>query len=59
MALVIRSMRIKNQQVFIRAGAGIVAESDAALEYEETQHKTQTCLRALLAVSAREPLSCC
>ena len=38
----------------VQAGAGIVADSDPATEYEETQNKARALLRAI-EVAAAEP----
>lgn len=46
LALAIRTMIIKNQKAYVQAGAGIVYDSVAESEYEETQNKA----RALLEV---------
>ncbi len=46
-AIVIRSMRIKNQTVYIRAGGGIVADSQVENEWEETENKAASCIKAL------------
>jgi anthranilate synthase component 1 len=46
-AIVIRSMRIKKDTVFLRASAGIVADSVPASEYQETVNKLRACRRAL------------
>ncbi len=48
-AIAIRTMLLTNGQAFVQAGAGIVADSDPATEYEETLNKA----RALLRTSAR------
>ncbi|MEA3345396.1 MAG: chorismate-binding protein [Chloroflexota bacterium] len=37
--ITIRTIFFKNQTAFLQAGAGIVADSDPAREYEETLHK--------------------
>lgn len=46
LALAIRTMVIKDQKAYVQAGAGIVYDSIAQSEYEETQNKA----RALLEV---------
>jgi len=46
MALTIRTMVIKQNDLYVQAGAGIVYDSKAINEYEETRHKA----RALLEV---------
>ncbi|TFG49904.1 MAG: anthranilate synthase component 1 [Candidatus Brocadiia bacterium] len=45
--ITIRSIQIKDQIAYIRVGAGIVHDSVPTTEYEETQHKAQSCLRAI------------
>ena len=51
-AIVIRALRTANGKVYIRAGAGIVADSVPEREWEETAHKAQACIEALREVSA-------
>lgn len=46
LTLAIRTMVVKNQKAYVQAGAGIVAQSDAQMEYEETVNKA----RALLEI---------
>jgi anthranilate synthase component 1 len=41
MCITIRSMLMKGKRVYIQAGAGIVADSDPATEYEETVNKAK------------------
>jgi anthranilate synthase component 1 len=38
---------MKGKKLFINAGAGIVADSDPALEYHETLNKARAMLRAV------------
>ncbi len=45
--ITIRTMLITDGRAFVQAGAGIVADSDAAREYQETIHKAQSCLAAI------------
>ena len=45
--ITIRSIQIKNRTAYIRAGAGIVHDSVPKTEFEETQHKAGSCLRAI------------
>ena len=45
--IVIRSMRIKQGKVYLRAAAGIVADSVAESEWLETEMKMKACVRAL------------
>ena len=37
---------VKNQQLYVQAGAGIVADSDPQSEWDETQNKARAVLRA-------------
>ena len=39
--IVIRTLVLKDQNVYLQVGAGIVADSDPAKEYEETLHKAE------------------
>jgi anthranilate synthase component 1 len=48
-AITIRTVVLAQGRAFVQAGAGIVADSDPAREYEETLNKA----RALLRTSAR------
>ena len=45
--IAIRTMVFHGGKVYLQAGAGIVADSNPALEYEETLHKSQALRRAL------------
>jgi anthranilate synthase component 1 len=45
--ITIRSMQIKDRTAYVRAGAGIVHDSVAKTEYEETQAKANSCIRAI------------
>jgi anthranilate synthase component 1 len=45
--LAIRTLVARGQTVSVQAGAGIVADSDPAREYEETMNKAQAVLRAV------------
>ena len=45
--ITIRSLQIKDHTAYVRVGAGIVHDSIAKSEFEETQHKAQSCLRAI------------
>ncbi len=46
-AIIIRSMKIKNNKAYIRAGAGVVYDSDPESEFLETERKAAACLKAL------------
>jgi len=45
--IVIRTIVMKDKKVFINTGAGIVADSDPASEYQETLNKARAMLRAI------------
>lgn len=45
--IVIRTIVMKGKKVFINAGAGIVADSDPRLEYQETLSKARAMLKAI------------
>src|SRR5512147_2249521 len=45
--IVIRTIVMKGKKVYINAGAGIVADSDPAMEYQETLNKARAMLRAV------------
>lgn len=45
--ITIRSLQIKDHIAYIRAGAGIVYDSVPTTEFEETEHKARSCLRAV------------
>jgi anthranilate synthase component 1 len=45
--ITIRTVVIENGQAFVQAGAGIVADSNPAAEYEETKDKARAVIRAL------------
>ena len=45
--IVIRTIVMKGKKVFINAGAGIVADSDPEMEYEETLNKARAMLKAV------------
>lgn len=44
--IVIRTVLIKNQQAYLQAGAGIVADSVPAFEYKESMNKAKAMLKA-------------
>jgi len=50
--IAIRTMLMKGKQAYLQAGAGIVADSDPAREFQECMNKAQAVLRAVEA--ARE-----
>jgi len=45
--ITIRSLQVKDHLAYIRVGAGIVHDSVPKTEFEETQHKANSCLRAI------------
>jgi anthranilate synthase component 1 len=45
--ITIRSLQIKDHNAYIRVGAGIVHDSVPKTEFEETEHKAGSCLRAI------------
>ena len=47
MAIAIRTAVIKNDKLFIQAGAGIVADSQPQMEWEETLNKARAIVRAV------------
>ena len=47
MAIAIRTAVIKNNKLYIQAGAGIVADSNPKLEWEETLNKARAIVRAV------------
>jgi anthranilate synthase component I len=51
-AIAIRSALVLKDRVVVQAGAGIVADSDPAREFEETEAKAQAVLRALALAKA-------
>ena len=46
-SITIRSFQIKDRTAYVRAGAGIVHDSVPKTEFEETEHKAGSCLRAI------------
>lgn len=49
--IAIRTMIVRGNKVFVQAGAGVVADSDPALEYEETVNKARALRQAILVAS--------
>jgi anthranilate synthase component I len=45
--IVLRSVVLKNGKAYFQAGAGIVGDSDARREYEETVNKARAMMQAL------------
>jgi anthranilate synthase component 1 len=50
MAIAIRTLVISDGLVHLQAGAGIVADSDPAAEYQETVNKAMAVVKAIEAV---------
>lgn len=50
LAIAIRTLVIKDGKVHLQAGAGIVADSDPAAEYQETVNKAMAVVKAIEAV---------
>jgi anthranilate synthase component 1 len=50
-AISIRTVLVANGRAYVQAGAGIVADSDPALEYEETLNKARALVRASAMVT--------
>lgn len=46
MAIAIRTAVIKDNMLYVQSGAGIVADSDPATEWQETQNKARAVIRA-------------
>ena len=49
--ITIRTVLIENGRAYVQAGAGIVADSNPAAEYEETRDKARAVIRALEALT--------
>jgi anthranilate synthase component 1 len=45
--ITIRTLLMRGQTVSVQAGAGIVADSDPAKEYEETMNKARALIKAV------------
>jgi anthranilate synthase component 1 len=45
--ITIRSLQVKDHTAYVRVGAGIVHDSVPKTEFEETEHKANSCLRAI------------
>jgi len=50
LAIAIRTLVVKDGKVYLQAGAGIVADSDPAGEYQETVNKAMAVIRAIETV---------
>ncbi len=45
--IAIRTMLVKDGQLHVQAGGGVVADSDPEREYQETLHKARALLKAV------------
>jgi len=45
--ITIRSLQVKDHAAYVRVGAGIVYDSVPKTEFEETEHKAGSCMRAI------------
>ncbi|MEL6616021.1 MAG: chorismate-binding protein, partial [Bacteroidota bacterium] len=45
--IAIRTFVVKDETAYVQAGAGVVADSDPAAEYDETRHKAAALIQAL------------
>jgi anthranilate synthase component 1 len=45
--ITIRALQVKDHTAYIRAGGGVVHDSVPKTEFEETEHKAASCMRAL------------
>ncbi len=52
-AITIRTVVVKDGTAYVQAGAGIVADSDPAREYDETLNKARALLRAGAMLTSR------
>jgi len=52
--IAIRTILCHEGTAYVQAGAGIVADSDPAMEYEETRNKARALIRAIRLSEARE-----
>jgi anthranilate synthase component 1 len=51
--IALRTMVICGKKIYIQAGAGLVADSDPAAEFQETCNKSRAMLRAIEATLTR------
>lgn len=56
-AIAIRTAVMKDGRAYVQAGAGLVADSDAEAEYEETRSKASAVLRAIVAAESVEAMA--
>jgi anthranilate synthase component 1 len=50
--IAIRTLLVRDGRVYLQVGAGIVADSNPALEYEETVNKGKALVKALEMASS-------
>jgi anthranilate synthase component I len=55
--ITLRTVVLQNGQAYVQAGAGIVADSDAAAEYQETVNKARGLMRAISITEANTSLA--
>lgn len=55
--ITLRTVVLQNGQAYVQAGAGIVADSDAAAEYQETINKARGLMRAISITEANTSLA--
>ncbi len=54
--IALRTMVFTEDKIYLQAGAGIVADSSPAAEYQETLNKAKAMLRAIEVTLARQPV---
>ena len=52
--IALRTMVIKDDKIYVQAGAGIVADSDPVSEYEETMNKARGLIKAIELTATRQ-----
>ena len=52
--IALRTMVVKDDKIYVQAGAGIVADSDPVSEYEETMNKARGLIKAIEITAARQ-----
>ena len=56
-AIAIRTAVLRDGRAFVQAGAGVVADSDPALEDQECRNKAAAVLRAIAAAESLRPVT--
>jgi anthranilate synthase component 1 len=51
--IALRTLVVQGQRAYVQVGAGIVADSDPALEYQETLNKARGLLKAIEITETR------